>query len=159
MNQTASETKTDLNQTNLSASEPLTDLEVLTSQKTMPSDISTSPRPKTKLDEIAEAENKRSKMAWKPGPGFTWNPLLKIPRNRQCPCLSGKKFKVCCLDTLPRVVSEKDAKQYAEQMAKLDLVFLTKENEEKVKRIISPQVKSETERMINAFSKSKQSPA
>lgn len=30
---------------------------------------------------------------------------------------------------------EEDAKQYAEQMAKPDLVFLTKENEGKVKRI------------------------
>jgi hypothetical protein len=154
MNQIPSEIKTELNQTNLSDKKPSTDSEELSSPKTTPSDTSTSLPPKTNLHEIAEAENKRSKMAWKPGPGFTWNPLLKLPRNRQCPCLSGKKFKACCLDTLPRVVTEKDARRYAVQMAKPDLVFLTKENEEKVKRRIAPEVKSQTGRMRNALSKS-----
>lgn len=69
-------------------------------------------------------------------PGFEWNPLLNLPRNRPCPCLSGKKFKACCLNKLPRAVPESLAKQYVEQMGKPDLIFLTKENEHKVKKAV-----------------------
>lgn len=66
-------------------------------------------------------------------PGFTWNPLRKLPRNMSCPCLSGKKFKVCCLNTLLPVVKAEDAKQYEEQMSREFLVFATKDNEDKVR--------------------------
>lgn len=64
-----------------------------------------------------------------PMPGFRWNPLLTLPPNRTCPCLSGLKFKRCCRDTLPKAVPEKVAKQFEEQMAKPDLVFVTKANQ------------------------------
>lgn len=57
------------------------------------------------------------KRAFIPMPGMAWNPLLRYPRNRMCPCLSGKKFKACCLLTLPRVVPSAVAKTYAEAIA------------------------------------------
>lgn len=64
--------------------------------------------------------------------GYAWNPLLTFPRNKYCPCQSGKKFKACCLSTLPAAVTLATAKKYKEAMAKPALVFLTKENQEKV---------------------------
>lgn len=64
--------------------------------------------------------------------GFAWNPLLTLPRNIPCPCRSGKKFKACHLNMLPRVIPEKFAKRYREQMRAKDLVFLTKENEKEI---------------------------
>jgi hypothetical protein len=73
------------------------------------------------------------KLAIKPLPGFTHNPLLKLPRNRKCPCLSGKKFKACHLPLLPRVVSQDDAEKFSKQMRQDDLVFITKENEALIK--------------------------
>jgi hypothetical protein len=78
-----------------------------------------------------------------PMPGFQWNPLLTLPRNRPCPCLSGKKFKVCCIGHLPKVVPEKLADEYREQMNKPDLVFLTPENQEEVKKRIEPMLLAE----------------
>jgi hypothetical protein len=78
-----------------------------------------------------------------PMPGFQWNPLLTLPRNRACPCLSGKKFKVCCLGRLPKVVPEKLATEYREQMRKPDLVFLTPHNQEELKMRIDPLVFAE----------------
>lgn len=65
-----------------------------------------------------------------PAPGFTHNPLLKLPRNMPCPCRSLKKFKVCCLPKLPQVVSIKDAELYREQMERPNLTFVTHENKE-----------------------------
>lgn len=67
-----------------------------------------------------------------PMPGFVWNPLVQLPRNRPCPCLSGLKFKACCLPRLPKVVLQKDADAFKEQMAKPDLVFMTAENKERI---------------------------
>lgn len=72
------------------------------------------------------------KMAMKLAPGFTWNPLRTLPRNQLCPCRSGKKFKRCCLDTLPIAVPEKHAEIFLEQMSKPDLVFVTNENKERI---------------------------
>lgn len=71
-------------------------------------------------------------LAMKPLPGFAWNPLRTLPRNIPCPCLSGRKFKTCCLIKLPPVVPAKDAEAFLEQMSKPDLVFLTKENEGRI---------------------------
>lgn len=65
--------------------------------------------------------------------GFAWNPLLTLPRNRPCPCLSGKKFKACCLNRLPKAIPEKLVSIYREQMSKPDLVFVTPTNQEKLK--------------------------
>lgn len=75
----------------------------------------------------------KGKVAWVgPNPGFDWNPLLDLPKNRPCPCRSGAKFKQCCLHKLPKVVPVKVAEGFREQMAKPDLVFLTKENEQQI---------------------------
>ena len=60
----------------------------------------------------------------------TWNPLKKLPRNMKCPCLSGKKFKTCCMIKLPTLVTKEAAARYRAQMAKPDLVFVTAENRE-----------------------------
>lgn len=72
------------------------------------------------------------RMAARPIEGMEWNPLLSLPRNRQCPCLSGRKFKACCLPNLPRVVAAELAASIREQMRKPDLVFLTPDNEAKI---------------------------
>lgn len=63
---------------------------------------------------------------------MVWNPLKTLPRNNPCPCQSKKKFKNCCLKTLPDVVPEADAKRYREQMAKPGLVFLTPANKDAI---------------------------
>lgn len=47
---------------------------------------------------------------------------------------------------LPPIVEESAAKDYAVQMSKPDLVFLTKENEAKVRERIAPHVKAEIEK-------------
>lgn len=44
--------------------------------------------------------------------GYDWNPLLTIGRNEMCPCDSGKKFKRCHLNTMPRAIPADLAKQY-----------------------------------------------
>ena len=63
-----------------------------------------------------------------PAPGFVWNPILKVERNRQCPCMSGKKFKRCCLPKLPICVPKDVAAKYKAEMSKPDFIFLTEEN-------------------------------
>lgn len=65
-----------------------------------------------------------------PIPGCTWNPLLTLPPNMLCPCRSERKFKHCCKKTLPRVVTIKTAEEYKKQMAKPDLIFVTRNNEQ-----------------------------
>lgn len=87
-----------------------------------PNNVSQLFKPKTK-----------GTLAMKPMKGFTWNPLRTLPRNSLCPCLSGQKFKKCCLNKLPLVVAEKVAEDFKEQMKKPDLVFMTKDNQEKIK--------------------------
>lgn len=69
----------------------------------------------------------------KPNPGFDWNPLHELPRNRACPCRSGEKFKKCCLPKLPPIVPEKIAETYRTQMKQRNLIFVTKGNEEFLK--------------------------
>jgi len=84
------------------------------------------------------------KTAREPIPGFARNPLLTLPRNQACPCRSGKKFKRCCLKVIPGVVTELMAKDFAAQMKKPDLVFVTNDNEAKVvaeaKQTVEPEV-------------------
>lgn len=41
--------------------------------------------------------------------GFSWNPYLKYPRNKECYCGSGKKFKKCCLETEALAIPKKAA--------------------------------------------------
>lgn len=50
------------------------------------------------------------------------NPLMKFPRNMNCPCDSGKKFKKCCLPWMPRVIDSKLAEEYASAMDKPELI-------------------------------------
>ncbi len=64
----------------------------------------------------------------RPLKGYAWNPLRKLPRNKPCPCRSGLKFKRCCLANLQPIIPESAAEAYKEQMAKPDLVFVTKTN-------------------------------
>lgn len=70
-----------------------------------------------------------------PMPGFTWNPLRKLPRNQQCPCMSGAKFKRCCLNRLPHAVTIEDAERFKKQMALPDLVFMMPENENQLRAL------------------------
>jgi uncharacterized protein YchJ len=41
--------------------------------------------------------------------GAVWNPYLKYPRNKECYCRSGKKYKKCCLSTEPLAVPKEVA--------------------------------------------------
>ncbi len=52
-----------------------------------------------------------------------YNPFLKWPRNRPCPCNSGKKFKVCCLDTIPKKIPLKNAALIMDGMKKAGIVL------------------------------------
>lgn len=50
------------------------------------------------------------------------NPLLKFPRNSPCMCNSGKKFKLCHLGLLPRMVTmdmAADAKRVLSMIARM----------------------------------------
>lgn len=49
-----------------------------------------------------------------PNEGHTWNPLVRLPRNMQCPCFSGKKFKKCCLPVTPKIIAKEVLKNYLE---------------------------------------------
>lgn len=51
-------------------------------------------------------------------PATVPNPLLKWPRNFNCVCGSGKKFKKCCLNGLASQVTIKDANMINERLAK-----------------------------------------
>ena len=91
-----------------------------------------------------QEESKRaSQIIIKPKPGFTWNPLLRLPRNLPCPCRSGKKFKTCHLNKLPQVVPQNVADSY-EQAMKLPggPTFVTQENE---KELLPPEMQSDHE--------------
>jgi hypothetical protein len=77
--------------------------------------------------------NRKRRVFLGPAPGFTYNPLLKFPRNSPCPCRSGKKFKQCCLTRIPQIVKVEDAKSFKEQMSRPNLTFVTEENKETLK--------------------------
>ncbi len=55
--------------------------------------------------------------AYKPKPGYTFNPAFGWGRNDKCLCGSGKKFKKCCLLKQGRVVSKAHAKQISLRMS------------------------------------------
>ena len=44
-----------------------------------------------------------------PKDDLVWNPMRNLPRNSQCLCNSGRKFKVCCLNNLPNAVTKPQA--------------------------------------------------
>ena len=120
-------TENSLKNENLTA---LNNLNTLTEQEgSRPETTEVSPRPK-----------REPKYYMAPLKGYEWNPLLKLPRNSKCPCKSGKKFKACCLQTLPKAITSKLAADYKVQMLQPDLVFITKTNEEQLKAMIPPEV-------------------
>lgn len=89
---------------------------------------------------LPSAGEKRAFM--RPLPGYVWNPLLKYPRNNQCPCLSGLKFKRCCLPNLPQAVNEQDGKKYSEQMKLPKLIFMTEKNKEMLQKAMAPYIEA-----------------
>lgn len=70
-------------------------------------------------------EENRGSMCFAPAKGFAWNPLIKIERNRPCPCGSGKKFKLCHLPEMPRIIPEEMAKEYHAAMRTVALIKFT----------------------------------
>lgn len=50
---------------------------------------------------------------WAPIDGHVWNPLLKFPRNKPCPCGTGLKFKHCHLPIISRAVPKDDVGEVA----------------------------------------------
>src|SRR5665213_1674831 len=95
-------------------------------QTTSQTDNDSSP---ARAESSAKKLRKQGNACLMPLPGFTGNPLCKLPRNSPCPCRSGRKFKTCCLSTLIPAVRIEDAKKYQEQIDRGSLVFVTKENE------------------------------
>lgn len=113
---------------------PLTGLET---QSTLQDSVD-SERPKTGACFLA------------PMPGFVWNPLRKLPKNMACPCLSGKKFKACCLPKLQPAVPIEVAETYKNQIASGELVFLTPENQHKLKDRIPKEIWDQKEAELKA---------
>lgn len=98
-----------------------------------PSSTSSSKPPSEETSPLGNrAYRAGRRLALKPKKGWAMNPLLQFPRNKPCPCRSGKKFKLCHLGLLPQVVPESVAKQFKEQMSKPDLVFITAENKDSI---------------------------
>lgn len=59
---------------------------------------------------LSSRESKeRQRMVMTLTAGWQWNPLLKTPRNKPCPCGKPVKFKECCLPKLPRAVPTTEA--------------------------------------------------
>jgi len=86
----------------------------------------------TAKEELRVSPNTIRRQALALMPGMEWNPLRTLDRNRPCPCLSERKFKVCCLPTLPVAVTAKQAAEIKIAMSKPDLVFATRENQGKL---------------------------
>ncbi len=57
---------------------------------------------------MSKREARTSLKGWAP------NPLMQLPRNMQCPCKSGKKWKACCLPLTKPYVLEINAHAYHE---------------------------------------------
>ena len=43
-----------------------------------------------------------------PKDGYQFNEMRSLPRNRPCPCNSGKKFKKCHLPIMPDIIPTKE---------------------------------------------------
>lgn len=84
-----------------------------------------SPEIQTLLQQRSKMKSAERTGVWTLLPGWQWNPLLKLPANQKCPCKSGRKFKVCCRNSLPRAVKKGEAERYERQMQLPDLTFLT----------------------------------
>jgi len=68
--------------------------------------VSQKTKPEYQLKQ--EAFRRLAKMARKPKESNDWNPLLKFPPNKPCPCGSGKKFKRCCRVGMPAVLPKEE---------------------------------------------------
>ena len=43
--------------------------------------------------------------------GGAWNPMMSYPRNSECPCGSGKKFKKCHLNNTTLAIDKSEEKK------------------------------------------------
>lgn len=59
------------------------------------------------------------KRALAPKPGMVWNPLSRFPRNEQCFCGTGLKFKACCITKVKPCCPAADAEKVQEIVDKL----------------------------------------
>lgn len=53
--------------------------------------------------------DKMNRMVQVPRTGMTFNPMNRYPRNSDCPCGSGKKYKKCHMNQASMAVDKKDA--------------------------------------------------
>ena len=51
-----------------------------------------------------------------PDLGMAWNPMRDYPRNMACFCLSGKKFKNCCISKLEDCIPAENVKALKAQL-------------------------------------------
>lgn len=61
--------------------------------------------------------------AYKPSPGYAYNPALTWGRNKPCLCKSGKKFKRCCLYKIARVILLTEAKKIDKYMKEYNKIL------------------------------------
>lgn len=68
------------------------------------------------------------RLCYKPKPGFAFNPLkTAVGRNDPCICLSGLKFKKCCLPTLPEIVTIEVGEQISKELTSPEFMSGSKE--------------------------------
>jgi hypothetical protein len=157
MQPTNSEKKTPLKLINPNEPKSLDECADQSSQKILPLEGETlidqkldPPRELSEIEQkiLAKKIKELERSGMKPMPGFAWNPLKTLNPNRPCPCLSEKKFKACCLDKLAPVVSQALADDFKIQMEKPDLVFMTPDNEAKIKDRIAPHVQAQMKKQM-----------
>lgn len=54
--------------------------------------------------------------------GFAWNPMKAWPRNEACFCLSGIKFKKCCMPNLRECIAEAEVPKMKSLVDKMHLL-------------------------------------
>ena len=67
-------------------------------------------KPRQLVETIRTPRKPKPGRSIKPAKGYAYNPLLEWPVNAQCPCSSGKKFKVCCKRGVKPFIRVREAK-------------------------------------------------
>lgn len=105
-----------------------------------------------KPDQPGYTDPARRKMAWVVPEGKARNPYLDYPRNMQCFCGSGKKFKKCCQARMKDVVDAKDVNNLTNSM-RTRIVAREAEFLAKVEREIRWKAREEAYKIAREVSK------
>lgn len=72
--------------------------------------------------------------------GFSWNPLAKYPRNSECFCKSGKKFKKCCFTKVKPAIKTEDIQGILASIAKGHKIVLEDVEQEGIEDAINREI-------------------